>query len=138
VYLAVEPSTGDCFCLYLPHVDTPCMQLSVDRFGECVGGRRVGLVLDNSGAHKSGGVKWPERIEPLYLPSYSPELNPAEAAFRYLRAKLSNRVFEKLPELEAALTDALSEFWQHPATLKSLTGYPCWLQAIQHIAPLSP
>jgi hypothetical protein len=137
LYIALEPSTGDCLCLYLPYVDTLCMQLFVDRLGEYVGKQRVGLVLDNSGAHKSGGVKWPEQIQPLYLPSYSPKLNPAEAVFRYLRAKLSNRVFEKLSDLEAALTDALSKLWQHPATLQSLTGYPWWLDTTHNIAPLT-
>lgn len=137
VYAAIEPATGSSFCLLLPSVDSVCLQIFADRFAAHVGGRKVGLVLDGSGAHTSKQVIWPEVVAPLRLPSYSPELNPAEQLFRYLRARLSNRVFENLDELEGAIGDALHDFWEHPETLHSLTGYPWWLQAVQSITPLA-
>lgn len=137
VNAAIEPLTGSSFCLLLPRVDSVCLQIFADHFGAYVGGRKVGLVLDGSGSHTSGKVIWPETVAPLRLPSYSPELNPAEQLFRHLRARLSNRVFESLDELEAAIGDALQDFWEHPRTLRSLTGYPWWLQAAQAIEPLA-
>lgn len=137
VYVAVEPSTGDSFCWLLPHVDSQCLNIFVNKLDEYLNGKRVGLVMDNSGAHRSTSVVWSQKIEPWYLPAYSPELNPAEAVFRYLRAALSNQVFDNLSDLEAAIKEALSEFWHHPASLQSLTGYPWWLQAIDDIAPLA-
>lgn len=102
--------------------------LFLAEFGNEVAGRRVGLVLDGSGSHRAG-LEWPPEVVPVALPPYSPELNPAEQVFRALRAKLANRVFEDLAELEAALTERLRAFWDEPATLKRLTAYPWWTAA---------
>jgi hypothetical protein len=138
VYAAVEPATGDCYCLLMPGVDKDCLQAFLDRFARYAGGERVGLVMDNSGSHRSKLVSWPAQVAPMPLPPYSPELNPAEAIFRHLRARLSNRIFDGLPELEESITDSLREFWQAPALLTSLTGYPWWLRATDQMAKRSP
>ncbi len=137
LYAAVEPATGDSFFLLMPGVDSACLQVFVDRFGEYVQGERVGVVLDGSGSHGSGTVRWPEHVVRLPLPSYSPELNPAEMVFRALRAKLSNRVFEDLSQLREALCEALGAFWEEPVCLRSLTAYPWWLEGAQAITQKS-
>ena len=52
------------------------------------------LVLDNAGWHVSQQLKVPKNITPLFLPPYSPELNPAERIWAYLKSHyLSNRVY---------------------------------------------
>lgn len=132
---AVEPASGASFFLFLPGVDTACVQVFLDAFAEEVPGVQVGLALDSSGAHRAEALRWPDHVVPLWLPAYSPELNPAEQIFRYLRAKLANRIFADLAELEAAITDILREFWDQPSILRRLTGYPWWLQATQNIRP---
>ncbi len=138
MYVALEPLTGDSFCLFLPRVDSACLQIFADRFGDYVASKRVGLVMDNSGAHRSTSVLWPTQVLTVNLPPYSPELNPVELVFRHLRAVLSNRVFEHLEELESAISAALQHFWDHPMALHSLTSYPWWLKATQYIAPSPP
>jgi transposase len=105
-------------------------------FAREAAGRRVGLVLDGAGSHRAA-IAWPARLAPLALPPYSPELNPAEQVFRALRAKLANRVFEDLAELEAAVTEELRPFWDQPATLQRLTGYPWWTRAVATL-PTTP
>jgi len=135
VYIAIEPATGNSFCLYLPRVDSECLQIFAQRFGEYVAGKGVGLVMDGSGAHKSTRVVWPAQVATVSLPPYSPELNPVELVFRHLRAVLSNRMFEHLEELESVISQALEHFWEHPEALRSLTGYPWWLQAAHAITP---
>jgi transposase len=135
VYGAVEPASGASVFLFLPGVDTACLQVFLDVFAREVAAGRVGLVLDGSGAHHAARLRWPDGIVPLWLPAYSPELNPAEQLFRHLRAKLANRLFTDLDELEAALTDVLGAFWDQPVLLRRLTGYPWWLQAVHSIMP---
>ena len=135
VYVALESLTGDSFCLFLPRVDSACLQIFADRFGDYVASKRVGLVMDSSGAHRSTSVVWPAQVLTVSLPPYSPQLNPVELVFRHLRAALSNRVFEHLEELESAITQVLQHFWQQPGALRSLTGYPWWLQAAPPITP---
>lgn len=134
LYAAVEPTTGESYCLLLPWVTPECLQVFLDGFGEHVAGRRVGLVLDGSGSHRAGELIWPQHVVPLPLPSYSPELNPVEHLFEHLRGKLSNRVFEDLQDLAAAITEELRGFWEEPRLLLSLTGYPWWRQAAEMMA----
>ena len=134
LYAAVEPASGEAFCLLLPGVSTERFGLFLREFAQEVAGRRVGLVLDGSGSHRAA-IAWPEHVAPLPLPPYSPELNPAEQVFRALRAKLANRVFADLAELEAALTAQLRAFWDRPATLRRLTAYPWWIAAAATMTP---
>lgn len=133
LYAAVEPSSGQSFFLLLPRVDTACLQWFLDAFRRQVPGERVGLVWDGSGAHRSTTLVWPEGLEPLPLPPYSPELNPAERIFERLRATLANRVFADLTALEEAITEKLRGFWAEPATLQRLTGYGWWLAGLEAI-----
>jgi transposase len=70
-------------------------------------------------------------MHPLYLPPYSPELNPAEQVFQYLRKHLSNIAFTTLDELQNALIDELQQFWEQPTVLFQLTGYPWWVEAVK-------
>lgn len=135
VYVAVEPSTGRSVTLYLPHVDPACLQAFLATFRAATGDDRIGLVLDGSGSHQSHTMNWPAGIVPVQLPPYSPELNPAEQIFRHLRDRLANRIFDDLDALDAALTEALREFWDDPPRLQRLTGYPWWLDGAAAITP---
>ena len=55
----------------------------------------VVLVLDQAGWHLSKGLQLPENLTLLYLPPYSPELNPIERLWAFLKSHyLSNRVYE--------------------------------------------
>ena len=101
-------------------------------FGE----ERVGVVLDNAPSHRSQRVVWPQGMVPLPLPSYSPELNPAEQVFRHLRKRLANQVFDDLAALQTALTQALEELWAQPEIVVRLTAYPWWYEGIRNNLPL--
>ena len=125
LYAAVEPATGRSLFLFLPGVSKEWFACFLAALSREVGEQRVGLVLDNSSSHRAD-MAWPAHLTPLPLPSYSPELNPAEQIFRVLRAKLANRIFDTVAELEAALTEQLQRFWDEPAILHQLTAYPWW------------
>jgi len=64
--------------------------------------RRDIVVIDNLPAHKVGGLK--EAIEAagaklIYLPSYSPDLNPIELAFSKFKAHLRKAAERTIPRL---------------------------------------
>ena len=130
LYAAVEPVSGTCFVLFLPHVDGVCFQRFLEEFRKHTGTDRIGLVLDNSGSHTSGKVRWPEGIEKIPLPPYSPELNPVERVWEYLRDRwLSHRMLAGGYE---AVVDAACAAWNallaEPRRLRSLTNFT-WLAA---------
>ena len=56
LYAAVEPVSGTCVVLFLPHVDGICFQRFLEEVRQHTGSDTVGLVLDNSGSHTSGKV----------------------------------------------------------------------------------
>ena len=114
----------------LSTVEGDCLELFLHHLRHELGEGPIGVVLDSSGSHRSSEVSWPQDMHPLYLPPYSPELNPAEQIFRHLRKNLSNTIFTTLDELQNALIDELQQFWEHPTVLLQLTSYPWWVEAV--------
>jgi transposase len=55
-------------------------------------GAHAALLLDRAGWHTTAKLDMPKNITPIFLPSRSPELNPVENVWQYMRANcLSNR-----------------------------------------------
>ncbi|MDQ6905267.1 MAG: IS630 family transposase [Chloroflexota bacterium] len=135
VYVAITPTTGECCCLLLPHVDTICLNLFLATVREEWPDERIGVVLDGSGSHRSDKVTWPQGIMPLPLPPYSPELDPAEQVFRHLRKRLANRIFATIEELKDVLTAELQRLWEHPKVVIRMTNYPWWHKGVNAITP---
>jgi transposase len=63
----------------------------------------------------------PKNITPIFLPSRSPELNPVENIWQYLRANcLSNRLFETYDDIIDAACDAWRKLIDQPETITSI------------------
>ncbi len=131
LYAAVDPTTGESFCLYLPRMDDGCLELFLKEISKAYPKQHLLIVLDGAPSHRSEQIAHPENISLLRLPPYSPELDPAERWFQEFRRKLSNKTFEALTLLQEALTQTLLPYWENPALLKRLTGYSWWLKAVE-------
>src|SRR5207244_11279836 len=82
-------------------------------------GEHFVLIMGQAGWHKSRALKLPEGITVLLLPPYSPELNPVENLWHYLRSHyLSNRIYEDYDALLGAGTEAYRKLT--PAVIKSV------------------
>jgi hypothetical protein len=132
LFAAVNPRTGESVSMIAPRVDTGMMNLHLQWISEHVRGSPAGgmvkvlLVVDNAGWHRSAGLVVPDNIELLYLPPYSPELNPVERLWLALRSRhLSNRVFESIEDLEHSAANALRRLPSDE--LRSICGTP-WLE----------
>lgn len=124
---ALNPQTGEMFCLLLPDMRTESFQAFLDEFKKFVGASKaVRLITDGAAAHRSSRLKIDEQLEIEHLPPYSPELNPVERLFKELRQQLKNRVFESLEAVEAAVTEAIKRFLNDRLRVKKLTFYG-WL-----------
>ena len=67
------------------------------------------LVWDGAGYHRSHALKCPSNITLMNLPPYSPELNPVENLWHYLRSHhWSNRKYETVDDL----FDAAETAWR--------------------------
>lgn len=119
VYGAVSPFSGDCFSLLLPHANTECMQLWLNELALTNPDKRLLVFMDNAGWHHAESLVIPPGIQLEFLPAYSPELNPVERLWQWLkRHALQNRLFQSLQEVEEAVCKALQEIL--PQQLQSL------------------
>jgi hypothetical protein len=86
IFAAVEPGTDNGFALVMPHATTQVMQEFLDRFAATVSDHdHVVMMLDQAGWHASGDLRVPDNITPVPLPAYSPELNPVERVWLFLK-----------------------------------------------------
>jgi len=93
----------------LPWANTEAMQLHLNEISKYVARKAHAVVLmDRAGWHTTGKLDVPKNLTIILLPSRSPELNPVENIWQYLRANwLSNRVFQDYD----AILDAGCEAW---------------------------
>ena len=77
-YGAISPLDGRFDSLILPWVNGDCMQLFVDEIAARYPHENIVMVMDGAGWHKSQTMKLAENMRILFLPPYSPELNPQE------------------------------------------------------------
>ncbi len=96
LYAAVEAATGANVALQAPHVNTGTMNVFLEMVSAELAPLEHGiLIMDQAGWHKSRGLRVPDNLTILYLPPYSPELNPVERLWAYLRDHfLSNRAYD--------------------------------------------
>jgi DDE superfamily endonuclease len=126
---AVEPTTGDSFFLELPFLNSAMFQLWVDNFSHTFATSFNLLVLDNGAFHTAKTLRWPPNVAAVPLPPYSPELNPIERLWRDLKDQLANTVYTSLDELSETVCRLIQHYSQ--ATLKSLTGFAYFTQAVE-------
>lgn len=127
LFAAVNPTTGASSALVAPTVNTTLMNQHLRFISREAGPDvHVVLVLDQAGWHVARALMVPANLTLLYLPPYSPELNPTERIWDYLRGHyLSNRVYRDYDELFEQTTAAWNLL---PHTrLQSLTA-TSWLR----------
>ena len=138
LYSAVEPATGESFCLMHESTWTGlAFEVFLRKLQEAYPEDQIVLVMDRAGSHQNKSVEWPESVNALRLPPRSPELNPAERWFRELRRHLSNRVFDTIEAIDDALTEALRPYWNDEDLLKRLVGYDWWLSGLANMTTLT-
>jgi DDE superfamily endonuclease len=122
VFGAVCPSEGKAAALIMPICNTLAMNHHLGEISSqvAVDGHAV-VILDGAGWHRSHGLVVPENITLLPLPPYSPELNPVERIWHYLRSHwLANSVFGALADIMDACEAAWNRFATNPGLIRSL------------------
>ena len=131
LFAACRPGTDQAFALALPEATTASMSLFLARFAqELAPGTHAVLLLDRAGWHVARGLSVPANVTLLPLPPYSPELNPVERVWLYLRERyLSHRVLDGYAAVLEAACRAWNALLGEPGRLASLTAYPYLLRS---------
>ena len=106
----------------LPWANTQAMQLHLDEISHHVAPKAHAVVLmDRAGWHTTAKLNVPNNLTIILLPSRSPELNPVENVWQYMRENwLSNRVFDNYQAIIDAGCDAWNKLIKQPKTIKSI------------------
>ena len=131
LYAAVEPTTGEAFWWELPRLDAECFTVFLDQFGRQYSKSLNIVLLDQAPAHVAQRVVVPDNVVLVWLPPYSPELNPVERLWEDLKY----RIDVQNPSLRSNL-----EVYREPIagivrgytaeTIASLTGYFYLVEAV--------
>lgn len=87
----------------------------------------VVLVWDNAPCHRPKVHREIPGLIVLFLPPYSPELNPAERFFEELRKATSNQIFKTIEDQEKAIEEKLNILADNAGAMKQLLGYE-WIK----------
>ena len=110
LYGAVEPITGESFFLEMPWLNSVCFQLFIDKLAKTFPETLNILVLDNGRFHQAKSLQLPDNIALLFLPPYSPELNPIERLWQDIKAKLFQHTLESIEEMQDKITQILRSY----------------------------
>ena len=123
VYGFVRPRTGQSWWCLLPTVTTAAFALALATFARDEGidaDHRVVLVLDQAGWHRSPRLAVPEGIHVVFLPSYSPELQPVERLWSLVDEPIANRAFAALDPSRQCSSSAVAPWQPIPSASKPI------------------
>ena len=133
VYGAVAPTTGESCFFELPHLNRVNFQAFLDQFARAFPDSLNLLVLDTSGGHSAKQLDIPENVCLVWLPPYSPELNPIERVWRDLKDQLAWQQFADVEAQQEYVADVLCAY--DAMTLQALTAYPYFVDAVNALSP---
>ena len=143
LYGFVHPTTGEVVRFVCSTVDADLFGAVLAAFARAVGAggdKLVVLVLDRAGWHVSGELEVPDGVALEFLPSYTPELQPAELQpaerlWPLANEAVANKHFATLEDLDAALSERCRALAAMPEIIKGVTDFDWWPAATPTRSP---
>lgn len=127
-YSAVIPATGEIFSLLASHCDCQVMSIFINELSEEYQAYRNIIVMDKAAWHTTNELHAFDNVRYIFLPPYSPELNPAEHLWKDVRdMKFRNTIYGSLDGIEDALCDYFDSADRKRNYIKSMTLFE-WLK----------
>ncbi len=123
IFGAICPARGAGAAVIVPAANTEAMNEHLKELATQVTPGSVAVVVcDGAGWHQRGkGLIVPENVRLLSLPLYSPELNPVEKVWDYIRQnKLCARVWDTYDDILEACRDAWNWLIDDPDCIRSI------------------
>jgi len=128
VYGVVEPARGEQYYQEFAQLNYNCFQEFLNGFGQKYSDYFNLIIMDNGSFHKALLLDWHDHVMPIYLPAYSPELNPIERLWSYVKKDLKWENFANLERLKEQV-DIIIKSLTNEEVL-SLCGWDYILSAI--------
>jgi transposase len=128
LFSAVAPLSGDSFHFIGFEENTSyAVAIFFDEMEKKFPNKDIVIILDNAPSHRPKIVRERKRITCVSLPSYSPELNPAERFFEEVRKSTADRIFKSLSEQEEIISSFVKKFTDDFEKMKQLLCYD-WIR----------
>jgi transposase len=105
----------------MPECNTNTFQIYLNEFSKYNPDEFKIIVLDNGAFHKATSLIIPENIALIFLPPYSPELNPSEKMWAMLKRKFTGKLHRNLSELSDFISEAIKQFTE--SSIKKTCGF---------------
>jgi hypothetical protein len=122
----VCPETGHAEGLLSPQLNTRIVNMFLAQFGQTIPADEHAVMLwDGAGFHASKQLCVPDNVTIVTLPAYSPELNPIENLWHFLKSHYwSNRAYQDYDALEQAALDAWRKAVLDQELMKTVCAAP--------------
>lgn len=105
----------------MPHCNAANFQIFLNEFSLHRPTEFKIITLDNGAFHKAKSLVIPENIGLIFLPPYSPELNPAENIWAILKRKFTNKLYETLEQISNFITETAEPLSE--TRVKTICGF---------------
>lgn len=126
---AVSPKDGRLVSLVMPWVDSEVMSIFLSHTAQEFPDDLCVLIFDGAGWHRAKDLRVPKNMVLIPLPPYSPELNPVEHIWDYLRDALGNKTLHSLDEVIDFLCATITPLFQQPEMVRSMTCFD-WINTL--------
>ena len=109
LYGMIEPLTGDNFFIEFSHFNTDCFEAYLKEFSQTYPDGLHIIQLDNAPAHTAKRLIIPDNIILWFQPPHSPDCNPIERFWAWLKTQLAWRLFDNLEQLQQATAHILNQ-----------------------------
>ncbi|WP_041641988.1 transposase [Trichormus azollae] len=132
LYGVVEPTSGWHFCQEYPHLNSENFQKFLDVLSQELGSDMALMQMDQASAHQALALSCPKNIIPIFQPSHSPQLNPMERLWQFIKRQFKGESFSHLDQLRQGVQHELAQLSSE--VISSLTSYDFILEALFHQA----
>lgn len=115
-----SPIDGGAFVWEVNGVGVKIFEAYLEAFSEHRPNEYKILVIDNAAFHSTKNITVPDNIFLLRIPPYTPELNPCEQVWQYIKYRFRNKCFENMAELKKWLHQTVNQM--KPELIKSIVA----------------
>jgi len=135
LYSAIDPITGDNFhILGFPDVNASITKIFLEALVEKYKYNHIVMIWDNAPFHRKKELHEIEGLTPIFLPSYSPELNPVERFYGEIRKSTANRLFKDIEIQKDIIEDEVVTWMADKQKTQKLCGYEWIIEQIKSIS----
>ena len=127
-FVAVSPHNGGMDSLILPQANEHTMSIFLQEVSNRHPNDFILMVMDGAGWHRAKALRVPNNMALIFLPPYSPELNPAEKVWWLIKRHMNRKVHLTMQHLQGDLDKTIQEQLTIKR-IKSLTSYNLYLSA---------